>query len=111
MLGQRIARQVKAEDFLLFGQAVAFIPLGQVGQVGRAGFGLVVFIAAEEPICPLRRSEAADGAGLQGPIDGRKELRRLAPSVWNAPALISDSMAVRLTVLGSSRSQKSKRLR
>ena len=51
-------------------------------------------------------------AGLHGPIDRGEQLRPAgAEAESNAPALISDSTAVRLTVPGSSRSQKSNRLR
>ena len=61
--------------------------------------------------CPLRRSVAAATAACTARSSPAASCARRAPSESKAPALISDSTAARLTVPGSSRSQKSARLR
>ena len=78
VLGQRMARQVEAEHFLFLGQAVAFAPLGQLGQIGGAGLGrFVILIAAEEAQLPASAVRCRRRAGLQCPVDCREELRPL----------------------------------
>ena len=93
-------------------------PAGPSGPIraGRAGPSAAVSAvssssSSNRPFCPLRRSAAAAAPACKARSTTANHCERRPPSESKAPALTSDSMAVRLTWPGSSRSQKSNRLR
>ena len=106
-----MAGKVEAQHLLLLGQPLALVPLGQFGQVGEPASRLVVLGTAEQAHLAAAAVGGGRAAGLHRPIEHRDQLRPAAAERVEGPGLDQDSMAARLTAPGSSRSQKSNRLR
>ena len=87
MLGQRMARKIEAQHFLLLGQAVLLVPFGQIGQVLGDRLGRVVLVVAEKPFLPAAAIGGGRGAALQGAVDGGEPLRPPAAERIERPGL------------------------
>ena len=93
MLGQRMARQVEAQHFLLGRQPLALVPFGHVGQTGVVPVAGSSSSSSNSPFWPLRRSAKAEAPDCNARSSTADPLR--APcrrSESKAPALTSDSI-------------------
>ena len=112
VLGQRMAGEIEAEHFLFHRQPLPLVELGQRRAAPTAAARRVVGRIVEQAALAAAAIGQHGRAGLHGPVDARPcNCARLAPSESNAPALTSASIVARLQACGSTRSQKSNRLR